>query len=148
MRLPDEVRDQLAVKFQVLFPHLDEWQRRLMMGAEARLLGHGGIRAVARATQVSEATVRNGVDEDPTFGIERRPRRRTRPRRSPSPSSPPSGARTTSRCGTGRYWLGVVQQFCAALRGCWEAWSALDRFHGELRIGSRHTGKVGELGHV
>ncbi|WP_398947505.1 ISAzo13 family transposase [Streptomyces sp. BK340] len=33
------------------------------MGAEARILGHGGIRAVARAAQVSETTVRKGVDE-------------------------------------------------------------------------------------
>ncbi|MGW7362855.1 ISAzo13-like element transposase-related protein, partial [Streptomyces sp. NPDC054841] len=63
MRIPDEFRDQLAVKFEVLFPHLDERQRRLLMGAEARLLRHGGIRAVARAAQVSEATVRNGMDE-------------------------------------------------------------------------------------
>jgi transposase len=46
-----------------LFPHLDERQRRLMMGAEARILGHGGIRAVARAAQVSETTVRKGVGE-------------------------------------------------------------------------------------
>jgi transposase len=53
----------LAAKFGVLFPHLNERQRRLLMGAEARVLGHGGIRAVARAAQVSESTVRKGVDE-------------------------------------------------------------------------------------
>ncbi|MER7578219.1 ISAzo13 family transposase, partial [Streptomyces sp. NPDC126514] len=35
----------------------------MLMGTEARLLGHGGIRAVARAAQVSETTVRNGVFE-------------------------------------------------------------------------------------
>lgn len=63
MRIPDETRDQLSAKFAVLFPHLDERQRRLLMGTEARLLGHGGIRAVARAAQVSETTVRNGVFE-------------------------------------------------------------------------------------
>jgi len=33
------------------------------MRAEARLLGHGGIRAVARAADVSETTVRKGVFE-------------------------------------------------------------------------------------
>jgi hypothetical protein len=33
------------------------------MGAEARALGHGGIRAVARASGVREATVSLGVDE-------------------------------------------------------------------------------------
>lgn len=51
------------MKFEVLFPHLDERQRRLLMGAEARVLGHGGIRAVARAAGVSETTVRGGVNE-------------------------------------------------------------------------------------
>src|SRR3954465_1805536 len=33
------------------------------MGAEARILGHGGVRVVARAAGKSEATVRKGVDE-------------------------------------------------------------------------------------
>jgi hypothetical protein len=33
-----------AAKFGAIFPHLDERQRRLLMGAEARALGHGGIR--------------------------------------------------------------------------------------------------------
>ena len=42
----------------MLFPHLDERQRRLLMGVEARILGHGGIRAVAWAAQVSETTIR------------------------------------------------------------------------------------------
>lgn len=37
-------RAQLAVTFAVLFPHLDERQRRLLMAAEARGVGHGGIR--------------------------------------------------------------------------------------------------------
>ena len=59
----DETRDQLAVKLAVLLPYLDERQRRLLMGAEARALGHGGVRAVARAAEVSETTVRKGVFE-------------------------------------------------------------------------------------
>src|SRR5215831_5587445 len=33
------------------------------MGQEARLLGHGGVRAVAQAAGVSETTVRAGVFE-------------------------------------------------------------------------------------
>jgi hypothetical protein len=33
------------------------------MGAEARALGHGGIRVVARAAGVREATVSLGADE-------------------------------------------------------------------------------------
>ncbi|CAM5320197.1 ISAzo13 family transposase [Streptomyces hirsutus] len=63
MRVSESIRDQLAVKFEVLFPHLDERRRRLLMGAEARILGHGGNRAVARAAEASETTVRNRVDE-------------------------------------------------------------------------------------
>ncbi len=59
----EESRQVLAAKFQSIFPHLDERQRRLLMGAEARALGHGGIRAVARAAGVREATVSLGVDE-------------------------------------------------------------------------------------
>src|SRR5712692_4449476 len=56
-------KEMLAAKFEVIFPHLDERQRRLVMGAEARALGHGGIRLVARAAGVREATVSLGVDE-------------------------------------------------------------------------------------
>jgi transposase len=53
----------LSAKFRVLFPHLDERQRRLLMAAEARVLGHGGIRLVAGAAGVGEGTVSRGVAE-------------------------------------------------------------------------------------
>jgi Rhodopirellula transposase DDE domain/Helix-turn-helix of DDE superfamily endonuclease len=53
----------LAAKFEAIFPHLDERQRRLLMGAEAGALGHGGIRVVARAAGAGEATVSLGVRE-------------------------------------------------------------------------------------
>jgi transposase len=56
-------KEMLAAKFEAIFPHLDERQRRLLMGAEARALGHGGIRLVARAAGVRAATVSLGVDE-------------------------------------------------------------------------------------
>jgi hypothetical protein len=59
----EEAAQVLAAKFAVIFPHLDERQRRLLLGAEARALGHGGIRLVARAAGVREATVSLGVDE-------------------------------------------------------------------------------------
>jgi hypothetical protein len=58
-----EVQEQLVAKFETILPHLDERQRRLLMGAEARVLGRGGIRAVARAAGAREATVALGVDE-------------------------------------------------------------------------------------
>src|SRR6266704_3649699 len=63
MGVIEVTREMLAAKFEVIFPHLDERQRRLLMGAEARALGHGGIRVVARAAGVREATVSLGVDE-------------------------------------------------------------------------------------
>src|ERR1700739_270045 len=59
----EETGRGLVGKFAVSFPHLGERQRRLLMGAEARALGHGGIRLVARAAGVREATVSLGVDE-------------------------------------------------------------------------------------
>jgi transposase len=67
------------VRFEVLSPHLDERQRRLLLATEARLLGHGGVRAVARVAGVSETTVRRGVFEleageaPPAAGRTRRP---------------------------------------------------------------------------
>jgi hypothetical protein len=58
-----QARAVLAGKFEVIFPYLDERQRRLLMGAEARALGHGGIRAVASAAGVSQTTVSTGKAE-------------------------------------------------------------------------------------
>src|SRR5436853_4699336 len=73
----EETREVLAAKFQAIFPHLDERQRRLLMGAEARALGHGGIRLAARAAGVREATVSLGVAElesgEEPLGRARRP---------------------------------------------------------------------------
>jgi transposase len=63
MAVTEEVRAQLAFRFGLLLAHLDERQRRLMLATEARLLGHGGVRAVAGIAGVSETTVRRGVAE-------------------------------------------------------------------------------------
>src|SRR5215204_881068 len=63
MRIPMEVLGQLATRFEVLLPHLNERQQRLALAVEARLLGHGGVRAVAQVAGVSETTVRRGVFE-------------------------------------------------------------------------------------
>ena len=56
-------QEMLAAKFGAIFPHLDERQRRLLIGAEARAGGHGGIRLVARAAGGREASVSLGVSE-------------------------------------------------------------------------------------
>ncbi|MDQ3398370.1 MAG: hypothetical protein M3511_11505 [Deinococcota bacterium] len=53
----------LAEKFAVVFPHLNEKQRRLLLAAEARSLGHGGISRVARASGVSRATIHKALQE-------------------------------------------------------------------------------------
>ena len=63
MGAAEETRQMLAAKFKAIFPHLDERRRRLLTGAEAQALGRGGIRMVARAAGVREATVSSGVDE-------------------------------------------------------------------------------------
>ena len=63
MSVAEGTRETLAAKFEAIFPHLDERQRRLLMGAEARALGHGGIRVVALAAGVREATVSLGAGE-------------------------------------------------------------------------------------
>jgi hypothetical protein len=63
VRIGGEVRAQLATRFEVLLPHLNERQQRLALATEARLLGHGGVRAVTQAAGVSATTVRRGVAE-------------------------------------------------------------------------------------
>jgi transposase len=77
MGVMEVTQEMLAAKFETIFPHLDERQRRLLMGAEARALGHGGIRLAARAAGVREATVSLGVDEleagEEPLGRARRP---------------------------------------------------------------------------
>src|SRR2546426_9746276 len=50
-------------KYDLLKPELDERGRRLWAVSEARGLGHGGIAAVARATGLSELTIRRGRKE-------------------------------------------------------------------------------------
>lgn len=50
-------------RWEVLRGVLDERQRRLLVGVEARILGRGGISAVAAATGVSRSTVSAGLGE-------------------------------------------------------------------------------------
>jgi transposase len=59
------VADEVAIgeRFRALAGELDERRRRLWAAAEARSCGRGGIAAVARATGISEATIRKGLRE-------------------------------------------------------------------------------------
>jgi len=56
-----DAEDALTQKLSAILPHLDERQRRLVLGAEANALGRGGVTLVARAARVSRPTVRRGV---------------------------------------------------------------------------------------
>ena len=63
MPIPGETVELLRVKFQAILPHLDERAVRLLLAAEARSLGHGGIAAVARASGSARSRVQQGVAE-------------------------------------------------------------------------------------
>jgi hypothetical protein len=51
----------LAQKLSAILPHLNEKQRRLLLAAEARALGRGGITRVARASGISRATIHTAL---------------------------------------------------------------------------------------
>jgi hypothetical protein len=53
----------LEAKFRELLPQLDERSQRLVLGAEARALGHGGIGVVARTSGASRGRVSRGAAE-------------------------------------------------------------------------------------
>jgi len=59
------VVDEYAIgeRFRSLAGELNERQRRLYVGAEARAAGWGGVTAVARQTGVSVPTIRKGIAE-------------------------------------------------------------------------------------
>ena len=73
-----DAAETLARRFDVMRPHLSEFQRRLWLGAEAAELGLGGVAIVAEATGVAADTVRRGRAEAagtqvPAPGRSRRP---------------------------------------------------------------------------
>jgi transposase len=53
----------IAERYRAVTETLDERRRRLWAAAEARSLGWGGIAAVARASGISENTIRAGLRE-------------------------------------------------------------------------------------
>jgi transposase len=55
-------------RYELLQWALDERQRRLLVAAEAKVMGRGGVSAVAKATGVSRETIRAGVGELESVG--------------------------------------------------------------------------------
>jgi hypothetical protein len=55
------VPDPMAERLSLIRTHLDQRAWRLLLGAEAKVLGRGGIKTVAAATGVHPDTVAQGV---------------------------------------------------------------------------------------
>ena len=53
--------EDLSFFFGEVLLHVDERQRRIITGVTARMLGHGGVKAVAIASGLSLSTVQNGA---------------------------------------------------------------------------------------
>ena len=58
-----QTEQKIAEKLAIVLPHLNEKQRRLLIAAEARTLGWGGISQVAKATGVSRVTIHKALTE-------------------------------------------------------------------------------------
>ena len=74
-------------KFRLLAPAMNERMVRLWSASEAKLLGHGGISVVARATGLAHTTIRRGLRELAE------PARRPGPTLAPARSRRPGGGR-------------------------------------------------------
>jgi hypothetical protein len=58
-----DAAELLHNKWDMLMPHLDERERRLLAAAEARVLGYGGVSLVAEASGISRATIHKAMQE-------------------------------------------------------------------------------------
>ena len=74
-----DLAESLAERFSLVRPHLTELQQRLWLGAEASVLGSGGVAVVAAAVGAATDTVRRGrtevraADNVPAMGRSRQP---------------------------------------------------------------------------
>ncbi len=63
MAVDMQVAEAAGRRYTALRAHLDERQRRLLLGVEAAELGRGGIKAIAAVTGVHPDTIGRGVGE-------------------------------------------------------------------------------------
>jgi transposase len=61
--LDKKSKDQLKIKLSGLLPELNERQRRLLVGAEAQVIGYGGIEILSEITGMSVPTIRRGIKD-------------------------------------------------------------------------------------
>lgn len=57
------MENTIGQRYRLLKPYLNERDRRLLLAAEAKLLGHGGIQIVTEQTGVSRQTISTGLKE-------------------------------------------------------------------------------------
>ena len=57
------MEEALTAKYEILFPHLDERQRRLVAAVDAEQLGRGGVSTGAAASGLSRPTIHKGLRE-------------------------------------------------------------------------------------
>ncbi len=64
-----ETEEELAVRIDTMFQHLDERGRRLYAASEATRIGYGGISIVSRICRLSRVTITKGIKElsEPTL---------------------------------------------------------------------------------
>ncbi len=58
-----QIEQKIAEKLATVLPHLNEKQRRLLIAAEAKTLGWGGISKVVKATGVSRVTIHKALTD-------------------------------------------------------------------------------------
>lgn len=61
--IKSDVIDGLKIKYETLKSELDERARRMWAATESDSIGHGGVRAVSKATGIAESTIRIGRHE-------------------------------------------------------------------------------------
>ena len=53
--------DSLKIKLSGVLPELNERQRRILLAAEAKSLGYGGVKALSNISGVAVSTIRRGI---------------------------------------------------------------------------------------
>jgi len=61
--IPSNIVNAIKAKYETLRSELDEKARRLWAATEANSIGHGGVRAVSKATGLAVSTIRIGQSE-------------------------------------------------------------------------------------